>query len=51
MRPWKVMMNGCCCKDYKSKHAAIKRGNVLRAHTPKDVKIWVVSAFEVIDIN
>ena len=45
------MMNGCCVKDYKTKNGAMKRGRLLRAHTPKNVKIWIVSAFEYIDIE
>ena len=51
MKPWKVMMNGCCCNDYKRKYWAMRRAKILRAHTPKNVKIWIVSAFEAIDID
>ena len=50
-RPWKVMMNGCCIKDYKSKRAAIKYAKMKINHTPKDSDIWVVSPFELIEFN
>jgi len=50
MRPWKVMMWGCCVKDYKSKSAAIRRARILKAHSPSDSKVCVSSAFEVIEI-
>lgn len=49
-RPWKVMVDGCCVKNYKSKSAAIKRANVLKDATPSDCKICVSSGFEVIEI-
>ena len=51
MKPWKLYYNGCCLKEYHSKRAAIKRGKVVKAHTPTDAKIYVSSAFECIDIN
>ena len=51
MKPWKVTMNGCCVKDYKTKRGAIKKGELLRKHTPSHVEICVVSGFEYIDIK
>ena len=50
MKPWKVTMNGCSVKDYKTKNGAMKRGRLLRAHTPKDVDICVVSGAEYIEL-
>ena len=49
-RPWKVMVDGCCVKDYKSKSAAIKRAKVLKHHSPSECEICVSSVFEVIEI-
>ena len=50
IRPWKVMVDGCCVKDYKSKSAAIKRAKVLKHHSPSECEICVSSGFEVIEI-
>ena len=50
MRPWKIMMWGCCVKDYKSKSAAIRRASILKAHSPSDSEVCVSSGFEVIEI-
>ena len=50
MKPWRVTMNGCCVKDYKTKNGAMKRGRLLKAHTPKDVEICVVSGAEYIEL-
>lgn len=49
-RPWKVMVDGYCYNRYKRKCAAIKRANVLKCATPSSCKIWISSAFEVIEI-
>ena len=50
MKPWRVTMNGFCVKDYKAKNGAMKRGRLLRAHTPKEVEICVVSGTEYIEL-
>ena len=49
-RPWKVMADCCCVKNYKSKSAAIKRAKILKRHSPSECEICVSSGFEVIDI-
>lgn len=50
MKPWKVMMWGCCVKDYKRKSAAIKYAKMKKAHSPSDAVIYVVSPIECIEI-
>ena len=50
MKPWKVTMNGCSVKDYKTKNGAMKRGRLLKKHTPKEVEICVVSGTEYINL-
>lgn len=50
MKPWKVTMNGCCVKNYKTKNGAMKRGKLLKEHTPKEVEICVVSGVEYINL-
>ena len=48
---WKVTMNDCCVKEYKTKHGAMKRGELLAKHTPPHVRINVVRPIEVIKIK
>lgn len=47
MKPWKVTMNGCTDKEYKTKNGALRRGKLLAKHTPSNVSICVVSAFTI----
>ena len=49
-KPWKVMFNGSCIKEYKMKHAAIKYAKMKKTHSPSDVHIWIVSPIEYIEI-
>jgi len=49
-KPWKVMLNGCCIKEYKMKHAAIKYAKMKKEHSPSDVHIWIICPIEYIEI-
>ena len=49
-RPWKVMVDGFCYKDYKRKWAALRWANILKDSFQKKVCIDVVSPLEVINV-
>ena len=50
MKPYKVLVDGFCYKDYNRKWAAIRWAKILKDSFQRKVKINVVGHMEIIEI-